>query len=87
MDEWVRKPATCVSYGSVHGARGVEQLRQVMIELRMAPQPRRGPAGRRLSRHSIRCCGGVRRCVRPDSPRQLEAIVQGSDHRGSELMC
>lgn len=35
--EWVRKPAGFVSYGGVNGARSVEQLRQVVIELQMAP--------------------------------------------------
>src|SRR2546430_3288789 len=35
--EWVRKPASFVTYGGVAGARGVEQLRLVLIELRMAP--------------------------------------------------
>jgi NAD(P)H-dependent FMN reductase len=35
--EWSRKPVGFVSYGSVSGARSVEQLRQVVIELEMAP--------------------------------------------------
>ena len=35
--EWNRKPVGFVSYGSVSGARSVEQLRQVAIELQMAP--------------------------------------------------
>lgn len=35
--EWNRKAITFVSYGTVGGARGVEQLRQVAIELQMAP--------------------------------------------------
>lgn len=35
--EWVRKPASFVSYGGVNGARSVEQLRLVVIELQMAP--------------------------------------------------
>ncbi|BBZ10882.1 NADPH-dependent FMN reductase [Mycobacterium branderi] len=35
--EWARKPASFVTYGGVAGARGVEQLRLVLIELRMAP--------------------------------------------------
>jgi NAD(P)H-dependent FMN reductase len=34
--EWVRKPASFVTYGGVSGARGVEQLRLVLIELQMA---------------------------------------------------
>jgi NAD(P)H-dependent FMN reductase len=35
--EWNNKPIGFVSYGSVGGARAVEQLRQVVIELQMAP--------------------------------------------------
>src|SRR6202042_2073143 len=35
--EWRRKPVTFVGYGAVGGARAVEQLRQVAIELEMAP--------------------------------------------------
>lgn len=35
--EWARKPAGCISYGGVKGARSVEQLRLVLVELQMAP--------------------------------------------------
>ncbi len=35
--EWNKKPVAFVSYGTVGGARGVEQLRQVVIELEMVP--------------------------------------------------
>lgn len=35
--EWNRKVCAFVSYGSVSGARSVEQLRQVAIELQLAP--------------------------------------------------
>jgi NAD(P)H-dependent FMN reductase len=35
--EWNRKPAACVGYGSVGGARAVEQLRLILVELQMAP--------------------------------------------------
>src|SRR5580693_901659 len=35
--EWRRKAAAFVSYGSQGGARGVQQLRQTMIELQVAP--------------------------------------------------
>src|SRR6266446_4280031 len=35
--EWNRKAAAFVSYGSVMGARSVEQLREVMIEIQIAP--------------------------------------------------
>jgi NAD(P)H-dependent FMN reductase len=35
--EWARKPVTFVGYGNVGGARAIEQLRQVAVELQMAP--------------------------------------------------
>ncbi len=35
--EWNNKPIGFISYGSAMGARSVEQLRQVSIELQMAP--------------------------------------------------
>jgi len=35
--EWGMKPVTYVAYGSSGGARSVEQLRQVAVELQMAP--------------------------------------------------
>jgi len=36
-DEWNHKPIGFLSYGSVGGARAIEQLRQVVIELQMTP--------------------------------------------------
>ena len=35
--EWNRKPVTFVGYGNAGGARAIEQLRTVAIELEMAP--------------------------------------------------
>jgi NAD(P)H-dependent FMN reductase len=35
--EWGRKPVGFVSYGNAGGARAVEQLRQVVVELQMLP--------------------------------------------------
>lgn len=35
--EWNKKPAAFVGYGSVGGARAVEQLRLIAVELQMAP--------------------------------------------------
>lgn len=35
--EWVRKPAGFVGYGGVGGARAVEHLRLIAVELQMAP--------------------------------------------------
>lgn len=35
--EWVNKPIGFVGYGNAGGARAIEQLRQVVIEMRMLP--------------------------------------------------
>jgi NAD(P)H-dependent FMN reductase len=35
--EWHRKPVAFVSYGNVGGARAIEQLRLIVVELEMAP--------------------------------------------------
>jgi NAD(P)H-dependent FMN reductase len=35
--EWNRKPVSFIGYGGVGGARAIEQLRQVAIEMQMAP--------------------------------------------------
>ncbi len=35
--EWTNKPISFVAYGSVGGSRAVEQLRNVAVELQMAP--------------------------------------------------
>lgn len=34
---WVRKPVAFVGYGSVGAARAIEQLRQIAVEMQMAP--------------------------------------------------
>lgn len=35
--EWNKKPVTFVAYGSAGGARSVEQLKQVVVQLQMVP--------------------------------------------------
>lgn len=35
--EWNRKPAGFVAYGNAGGARAVEQLRQILVEVQIAP--------------------------------------------------
>jgi NAD(P)H-dependent FMN reductase len=35
--EWRRKPVAFAGYGNVGGARAIEQLRQIVVELEMAP--------------------------------------------------
>lgn len=46
-NEWVRKPAAFVGYGGVGGARSVQHLRHITIELQMAP-----------IRHGVTIAGG-----------------------------
>ncbi|RYY93243.1 MAG: FMN reductase, partial [Alphaproteobacteria bacterium] len=35
--EWIRKPISFVGYGGVGGARAIEHLRGISVELQMAP--------------------------------------------------
>jgi NAD(P)H-dependent FMN reductase len=35
--EWRRKPVTFIGYGNAGGARAIEQLRQVVVEMQMVP--------------------------------------------------
>lgn len=37
--EWNRKPASFVTFGNAEGARGLQQLRLVLVELEMMPLP------------------------------------------------
>ncbi|HEX6534359.1 MAG TPA: NAD(P)H-dependent oxidoreductase [Gemmatimonadaceae bacterium] len=37
LNEWIGKPIAFVGYGGVGGARAVEQLRMIAVELQMAP--------------------------------------------------
>lgn len=36
LGEWIKKPVGFVGYGGVGGARAVEQLRQIAVEIQMA---------------------------------------------------
>lgn len=40
FQQFNRKPAAFVGYGGVGGARAIEQLRMVAVELQMAPTPK-----------------------------------------------
>jgi len=72
---WHRKAACFVSYGSAGGARSVQQLRQTVIELQLAPDSLIGPhpcrhpdgslPGRRCRRWTGRA-GGARRAMIDD---------------------
>jgi NAD(P)H-dependent FMN reductase len=63
--EWRRKPITFVGWGSVGGARAVEQLRQVAIEFEMAPL-----------RHAVHVLPGIMIAARqPDAPPDAELFA------------
>lgn len=68
--EWNRKPIGFVSYGSAMGARSVEQLRQVAVELQMAP-----------IRHAIHIPNDIFFAAMmgksPEGPEMFESIRKG----------
>jgi NAD(P)H-dependent FMN reductase len=68
--EWQRKPVAFVGYGGVGGARAIEQLRQVVVELEMAPM-----------RHAVHILPDVMRVAReatgPVDPAILFASLEG----------
>jgi NAD(P)H-dependent FMN reductase len=49
--EWVRKPFSALGYGSTGGARAIEHLRGIGVELQMVPLQVRGPHRRQRSVH------------------------------------
>jgi len=59
--EWNRKAAGFVSYGSAMGARGVQQLRETVIELQLAPSAT--GVSDQTARH-VRYAATERRCRR-----------------------
>jgi NAD(P)H-dependent FMN reductase len=61
--EWNRKPVSFVGWGNVGGARAVEQLRQVAVELEMAPL-----------RHAVHVLGGQMMAARGGDPTALDAL-------------
>ena len=63
--EWRRKPITFIGWGSVGGARAVEQLRQVAIEFEMAPL-----------RHAVHVLPDIMIAGRqPDAPADTELFA------------
>jgi NAD(P)H-dependent FMN reductase len=63
--EWRRKPITFIGWGSVGGARAVEQLRQVAIEFEMAPL-----------RHAVHVLPDIMIAARqPDAPADIELFA------------
>ena len=60
-----RKPVTFAAYGQVGGARAVEQLRQVVVELEMAPL-----------RHAVHILPNVLIPARQQDPFTIEAFAE-----------
>ncbi|WP_426572804.1 NADPH-dependent FMN reductase [Aquihabitans sp. McL0605] len=63
-----RKPITFAAYGQVGGARAVEQLRQVVVELEMAPL-----------RHAVHILPSVLIAARQLDPFTIEAFAELDD--------
>jgi NAD(P)H-dependent FMN reductase len=77
--EWQRKPVAFVGYGGVGGARAIEQLRQVVVELEMAPL-----------RHAVHILPDVMRAVRaaagPADPAVFASLEARADLLATELV-
>jgi NAD(P)H-dependent FMN reductase len=61
--EWNRKPVSFVGWGNVGGARAIEQLRLVAVELEMAPL-----------RHAVHVLGAHMMAVRAGESDALESL-------------
>jgi NAD(P)H-dependent FMN reductase len=61
--EWNRKPVSFVGWGNVGGARAIEQLRQVSVELEMAPL-----------RHAVHVLGSQMMAARGGDPSALGSL-------------
>jgi NAD(P)H-dependent FMN reductase len=72
--EWHRKPVAFVGYGSVGGARAIEQLRQVAVELEMAPL-----------RHAVHILPDVMRAAR-EAARPVDPAVFASLEARADLL-
>jgi NAD(P)H-dependent FMN reductase len=73
--EWNRKPVSFVGWGNVGGARAVEQLRQVAVELEMAPL-----------RHAVHVLGAQMMAVRGGDPAALDALEPRLDLLADDLI-
>jgi NAD(P)H-dependent FMN reductase len=62
--EWNRKPAAFVGWGNVGGARAIEQLRLVTVELEMAPL-----------RHAVHVLGSYILAMREDGADPLQVLA------------
>ncbi|MDX6301705.1 MAG: hypothetical protein QOF53_2919 [Nocardioidaceae bacterium] len=61
--EWNRKPVSFIGWGNVGGARAIEQLRQVSVELEMAPL-----------RHAVHLLGSQMMAARSGDPSALGSL-------------
>ncbi len=76
--EWQRKPVAFVGYGNVGGARAIEQLRQVVVELEMVPL-----------RHAVHILPEVvrvaREAARPVDPAVFASLEARADLLAADL--
>jgi NAD(P)H-dependent FMN reductase len=68
--EWRRKPISFVGWGSVGGARAVEQLRQVAVEFEMAPL-----------RHAVHVLPDIMIAARQPDPPANDVLFAGLNQR------
>lgn len=72
--QWHKKPVAFISYGSVGGARAIEQLRQVAVELQLAPV-----------RNSI-SIPGILYMGKEDQPNLFEPLQEKADLMVKDLV-
>ncbi len=68
--EWRRKPISFVGWGSVGGARAIEQLRQVAVEFEMAPL-----------RHAVHVLPDIMIAARQPDPPEAAVLFAGLNQR------
>lgn len=73
--EWSRKPIGFVSWGSVGGARAVQQLRETAIELQMAPV-----------RSAVHLPAAAIFAHFQGKPDEIEAVMKSQDDQASKLV-
>ncbi|WP_144630044.1 NADPH-dependent FMN reductase [Bordetella genomosp. 13] len=73
--EWHRKPIGFVSWGSVGGARAVQQLREVAVELHMAPV-----------RNAVHLPADAIYAHFQGKQDAIEAVLKAHDHHAGQLI-
>jgi NAD(P)H-dependent FMN reductase len=73
--EWNRKPVSFIGWGNVGGARAIEQLREVAVELELAPL-----------RHAVHVLGTHMTAARSGDPNALDALEPRLDTLADDLI-